>query len=56
MGRLDRRLPFDQQDRSLFLVMDFERDPWNFNVGIGHGLNNATDDWTVKAIFEIPFN
>jgi hypothetical protein len=24
-------------------------------LGIGRGLNEATDKWTVKAIFEIPF-
>lgn len=56
MGKLHQRLPSDQQERSLFLVMDFERDPWVFNVGVGHGLNNASDDWTIKAIFEIPFS
>lgn len=55
-GKLRQRLPRAEQDRTFYLVMDFDREPWVFNVGIGHGLNSATDDWTVKAIFEIPFH
>jgi hypothetical protein len=56
VGTLANHLPGDQQERSFFLVMDFDRKPWVFNVGIGHGLTAASDNWTVKAIFEIPFN
>lgn len=55
IGTLANRLPRDQQDRSFFLVMDFDRKPWVFNLGIGHGLTPASDNWTMKAIFEIPF-
>lgn len=55
VGTLANRLPADQQQRALYLVMDFERKPWIFNVGVGHGLNSATDSWTIKAIFEVPF-
>ncbi len=56
IGKLSDRLPGDQQDRTLYVVMDFDRQPWVFNFGIGRGLTPATDKWTVKAIFEIPFN
>lgn len=56
VGTLANHLPDDQQDRSFFLVMDFDRKPWVFNVGIGHGMTVASDNWTLKAIFEIPFN
>lgn len=35
--------------------MDYDRKPWAFNVGLGRGLNNATDRWTIKAIVEVPF-
>ena len=55
LGTLANRLPAEQQQRALYLVMDFERKPWIFNLGIGHGLNSATDAWTIKAIFEVPF-
>ena len=34
------------------LALDYDRKPWAFNVGIGRGLNDATDRWTLKAIFE----
>jgi len=32
-----------------------DREPWVFNLGIGKGLTDATDRWTIKAIFELPF-
>jgi hypothetical protein len=56
VGTLAHHLPGEQQDRSLFLVMDFDRKPWVFNVGVGHGLTPASDNWTLKAILEIPFH
>ncbi|MGC2520207.1 MAG: hypothetical protein WA373_14010 [Burkholderiales bacterium] len=56
IGTLGDRLPRDQQDRTLYFVMDFDRKPWVFNLGIGHGLTPASDNWTIKAIFEIPFD
>jgi hypothetical protein len=56
IGTLDNRLPREQQERTFYLVVDFDRKPWVFNLGIGHGLTAATDNWTIKAIIEIPFN
>ena len=47
--------PGREQGKTLFLALDVDREPWVFNVGIGRGLNDATDRWTVKMIFEIPF-
>lgn len=55
MGRLRNYLPRDQQDRTLFLTADVNRAPWIFNFGIGRGQTNATDPWTVKAIFSFEF-
>ncbi len=54
-GPLGRRLPWQQQDHRLFAVLDVDRKPWIFNLGIGRGLTDAADRWTVKAIFELPF-
>ena len=48
--------PAGQQAKTLYYVLDFYRKPLPFNLGIGHGLNSSTDKWTVKAIFEVPFN
>ena len=45
----------DQQDRALYLTADVNRAPWIFNFGIGRGLTNATDPWTIKAIFSFEF-
>jgi len=48
--------PSSQQAKTLFYVLDFGRKPLPFNLGIGRGLNGATDKWTIKAIFEVPFS
>ncbi|HEY6239983.1 MAG TPA: hypothetical protein VIW78_04025 [Burkholderiales bacterium] len=56
IGTLANRLPSDQQDRTLYAVMDIERKTWALNFGVGRGLTAATDDWTVKAIVGISFN
>ncbi len=55
LGPVNRFLPRAQQPHSIYLALDADRAPWVFNFGIGRGLNRATDRWTVKAIFEIPF-
>jgi hypothetical protein len=55
VGKLNHPLPHGLQDNTAYLVMDFDRKPWIFNFGVGRGLTGATDQWTVKAIFEVPF-
>ncbi|GAC1524763.1 MAG: hypothetical protein NVS2B4_00090 [Ramlibacter sp.] len=54
MGPIGRPLPWMEQDQKVFLVLDVDRAPWVFNIGIGHGMTKASDRTTVKAIFEIP--
>lgn len=54
-GRLNSTLPSDQQEKSMYLVMDYEGEPFDFNVGIGKGTTTVTDTWTVKAIVSYPF-
>ncbi len=49
LGRLGRPLPHGEQSHTLFLVVDAER-RLGFNFGIGRGLTDASDRWTVKAI------
>lgn len=56
LGRLGNFLTRGAQSRTLYLALDYDRKPWAFNVGIGRGLTDATDRWTVKAIFDIPFD
>jgi len=54
-GPLGKPLPKQLQDNRLFAVIDVDRKPWIFNFGVGYGLTDAADRWTVKAIFELPF-
>lgn len=56
MGKLRNYLPREMQDRVLYLTIDVDRAPWVFNFGIGKGLTDAADAWTVKAIFEFDFD
>ena len=55
MGKFRNTLPASEQERTLYLTLDVERAPWVFNLGLGKGLTDATDRWTVKTIFELPF-
>jgi hypothetical protein len=55
LGKLANNAPRAQQAHTLYAALDFDRAPIAFNFGVGRGLNGATDRWTVKAIFEIPF-
>jgi len=55
LGKLARFKPASEQSRTLFAVIDVDRKPWVFNLGVGRGLTDATDKWTLKAIFEFPF-
>ncbi|MSP97523.1 MAG: hypothetical protein EXR29_09950 [Betaproteobacteria bacterium] len=56
LGRVGNFLAHGAQSHTLYLALDYDRKPWAFNVGIGRGLTIATDRWTVKAIFDIPFD
>jgi len=54
-GRLNHVLPSDQQEKSSYVVMDYEGEPFDFNFGIGKGTTSVTDTWTVKGIVSYPF-
>jgi hypothetical protein len=54
-GRLNQVLPTDQQEKSTYVVIDYEGEPFDFNLGIGKGTTAATDTWTVKGIVSYPF-
>ena len=36
--------------------IDVDMKPLVFNFGVGRGLTEASDKWTVKAIIEVPLN
>lgn len=52
LGQARRR---GEQEHTLFAAFDVDSGPWVFNCGIGRGLTHATDRWTVKFIFELPW-
>lgn len=54
LGAISGTAPWSAQQHTLYLALDVDRAPWNFNIGIGRGLTPATDRWTFKVIFEIP--
>jgi hypothetical protein len=56
LGKVNNILPRAEQSHTLYFALDYERKPWVFNVGIGRGLNSATDRWTLKTIIEVPFD
>jgi hypothetical protein len=55
LGKVNHLLPRAAQSHTVYLALDVDRAPWVFNLGVGRGLNSATDRWTVKAILDFPF-
>jgi hypothetical protein len=53
-GSWGRTQGWQQQDQRVYLTLDVDRKPFVFNVGVGRGLTDASDRWTVKAIVEVP--
>jgi hypothetical protein len=54
-GRLNNTLTSSMQDKTVFLALDYEGRPFNFNFGVGKGINSASDTWTIKGIVDVPF-
>lgn len=55
LGPLGRALSRAKQDEVLYAALDVDLHPWVFNFGVGRGLSAASDRWTVKFIFEVPW-
>lgn len=54
LGRLNHPAMGPEQAQTLYLAFDVNRGPLVFNFGVGRGLSQAADRWTLKWIFEIP--
>ena len=54
-GRVNDTLASSLQDKTMFLVMDYEGKSFNFNFGVGKGITSASDTWTIKGIVDVPF-
>ena len=55
LGPLGRPVARDQQSHALYAALEWERGPVPIHFAIGRGLTDATDKWTVKAIFAFAF-
>ncbi len=55
LGKLATLSASGDQQHTIYAVIDVDRDPWKFNLGLGYGLSQLSDRWTIKAIFEIPW-
>lgn len=53
-GTVTQPEPIPQQSHMLFATVDWDEEDWSLNFGVGRGLTNATDAWTVKSILFIP--
>jgi hypothetical protein len=50
-GPVTQFVPWDEQHQTLFLVTNINfGSRWEFNAGIGRGLNPSTDPWIIKCI------
>lgn len=56
LGSVKRIEHLSEQSQQTFLVADLRWRKWEFNGGIGHGWNDASDKWTFKLIIGIPFD
>ena len=54
IGFLDHVRSWNEQDNRIYAVADIDMKPFVMNVGVGYGLTDAADRWTIKTSFEIP--
>jgi hypothetical protein len=50
LGRVDDLQPLARQEHFVYLVGDLLDGPIELNLGVGHGLTEASDAWTIKVI------
>lgn len=54
-GPIHHALPRNERAHYLYGVVDIEKKGFDINFGIGHGFDNAGDQWVAKAIIAFPF-
>jgi len=54
VGVLNQPINYQNTGQMGFLMAYWEGWPLPFQAGIGRGLSQSTDNWTIKAIFSIP--
>ena len=57
VGPLGAFDPISQQQHTIFPVIDLDLGPrWEFNLGVGFGLNRSSDSYVIKCIFGYRFD
>lgn len=54
LGPLNHTYSWNRQDNRIYAVADIDMKPLVLNFGVGYGLTEASDRWTIKAIFDVP--
>ena len=54
-GPVHHLLAASERAHYLYAAVDMELKGYDFNFGIGHGMENASDQWVAKAIVAFPF-
>ena len=54
-GPLSQPLPRNERSRMLYFAWDGKIGKSDFNLGLGHGLTEASDRWVIKMIYEFAF-
>ena len=50
LGPVDHMPRLEKQEHYVYVVFDLLDGPFELNVGVGRGLTEASNDWTLKAI------
>lgn len=54
-GQYNKSLPASQQGNVEYLVIDYEGEGYDLNVGLGRGTTAVSDKWTIKAVVGYSF-
>jgi hypothetical protein len=54
-GQINNLTPYAMQNNTLYFVWDYDKKPYEVNLGLGRGLNSSSDAWTIKSIVAWPF-
>ncbi len=54
-GQYNKSVPVSEQGKVEYLVIDYEGQGYDLNVGVGRGTSPVSDKWTLKAVFGYSF-
>jgi hypothetical protein len=54
LGRLDQIQPLHEEEHTLYAAVDISKGLLDLNLGLGYGLTESANKWTIKLIASIP--